>query len=439
MFCGAILPEHWARFQVYASRIHVAAIYGSGIAEIHFSVWPFLAVSCRGAPLMPRLRELKAYCFSTSQIAALALSLTPTLRIFQIWFALDDFKDETRSRSPHVSASLLQTLPLLVPDLEYFMYGAGFNLPEPCLQSLMRFKNLKSLYTPSNVALREPMLQTLSSITTLQNLSCRIDLSDISAPTFPPHAFQGLTNLTLHGHSDHLLAFILACEFTNLVCTKFCITQPPSVGQPRQMWTALCQRANPALLTSIAAHFAHAFATRPRFLMEYVEPLLEFPGIAFFELAFPYTEPSIRDDDLARFCAAWPRLATFYIEHGRQYSQPDVGRPTLTGIVEFARQCPSLTTLYIPELEPSPLPDKSTVPAFGHRLRSMWINNVKPPLTLQVYTDVAMVVDYVFPWINLTHLPTLYYGPSGQGWLEVLQLVHVMRIGRENKRASTNL
>ncbi|KAM5544750.1 hypothetical protein V8D89_001648 [Ganoderma adspersum] len=418
MLCGATLPEHWARLQVYANRIRIASVIGPRMAEIYSSVWPFLAASCRGAPLMPRLRDFKAFYFSISEVLALALLLTPTLRHFNVWFA-DEFTAENRPRSPHVSASLLQTLPLMVPELEHFTFDAGFYIPDPYLHSLMQFKQLKSLSMPENLTLQESMLQMLSLITTLQSLSCTVDLSGISAPAFPPQAFQGLTGLTLRGHSDHLVAFVLACEFPNLAHTKFFITQPPSAGQPRNLATAL-------FLSFFVAHFTHAFAARPSCLVEYFEPLLAFPGITLFEIAFSFTEPSIRDDDLARFGAAWLLLTTFYVSHRKHYSQSYVVRPTLSGPIDLARRCPSLTTLYFPELEPRPIPEKSTVPALGHRLRSacQWMDNITPPLTLQVYMDVAAIIDRV-----------RYYRPPGAGWVDVLQYINVMRLGRENGRA----
>ena len=437
MLCGAILPEHWVRLQLYANRIRIASVIGPRMAEIHPTVWPFLAASCRGAPLMPRLRDFKAFYFSISEVSALAILLTPTLRNFDVWFA-DEFTAENRPRSPNVSASLLQTLPLMVPELEHFAFNSqGFYLAEPNLHSLMQFKQLKSLSMPENLALQESMLQMLSLITTLQDLSCTLDLSGISAPAFPPQAFQGLTAFTLRGNSDHIVAFVLACEFPNLVRTKFFVTQPPSVGQPRNLSTALCRRANPTVLSSFVAHFTHAFSARPSSL-EYFEPLLAFPKIILFQLTFSLTEPSIRDDDLARFGAAWPRLATLSISHRKHYSQPHVVCPTLSGLIDLARRCPHLTTLYLPELDPRPVPDLrgvSAVPALGHQLRSAWIDNITPPLTLQVYMDVATVVDRVFPWIDLADPQVRYYRPPGTGWVDVLQYINVMRLGRENGRA----
>ncbi|PIL32339.1 hypothetical protein GSI_05585 [Ganoderma sinense ZZ0214-1] len=328
----------------------------------------------------------------------------------------------------------------MVPDLEHLSWGSKFYLLGGAyLQSFIHFKQLKSLSVPEILPLKESNIQILSSIASLRSLSFLIDLSGVSAPALPPHAFQGLTALALYGHSDHLVSFILACEFSNLERVSFRIVQPPTAGQPRHLWTALGQRFNPTLLTSIEAHYNCAFSARPSSLMEFFEPLLAFPNITIFDLAFFSMEPSIRDNDLARFGAAWPRLATFKIEHSKRYSQPDVARPTLPGVIELARRCPALTALYIPEIDPSPVPEKSTTPALGHRLRSVWIDSIAPPATIQVSMDIAAVVDRVFPWIDLEDPQNLSRLVPGKVWVEVLRLIRVMRIGRENGMAYTDV
>nr|VWO94698.1 Atg26p [Ganoderma boninense] len=432
MLSGAILPDHWARFQLYAERIRIATATGKAMAEIHSSVWPFLAAKARGAPLMPRLRKFTAYYFGASGLSALSLLLPPTLRHLEILFD-NEFDPEKLSRTPHVSATLLQTLPQLVPDLEHFTWGVHLYLADAAyLQFFVHFKQLKSLSAPDNFPLNESNLRLVSSITSLQSLSCLIDLSGVTAPAFPPHAFQRLTSLALCGHSDHLVAFILACGFPNLEHTKFQIVHPPSSGKPRHLSTALCQRLNPTLLTSFEARYTHAFPMPPSSLMDYFEPLLAFPNVTSVDLAFLSTEPCIRDDDLARFGAAWPQLATFRIEHNKRYSQPQISRPTLPGLIALARRCPRLTTLYIPELDPSPMPEKSAIPALGHGLRSVWIDSIVPPFTLQVCMDVATAVDRVFPCIDFADPQILRYSVPGKSWVEVLRFVRAMRIGREN-------
>ena len=392
---------------------------------------------------MPRLRELRAN-LSPTGTSYLALLLSPTLRTLSLSFGVKS-KDGNCLHFPHIAASLLQILPSRVPDLEHLTYRAGFNLEQEHFQSFTHFKQLKSLITPSNIALNKDMLQILSSVTTLQELSCWIDLSGASALTLP-HAFRKLKDLNLTGAADHFLTFVLACHFPELVHIDLHITQPPSVRPPQDAFSALSQRCNPALLTSFAAEFIHQFTARPKSLMEYMRPLLALRNISSFRLVFPYTEPSIRDDDLVQIGAAWSRLSSFRIEHSTgKYSERDVSAPTLSALVAFALRCPFLTTLYIPELDPRVLPEhdeqwQNAVPPQGRALTSLGINNVRPPLSFDVYMEVATVLDRVFPSIDLKAAESwMVMGPSGKGWLDVLRLMKAMRVGRANGGLRTDL
>ncbi|KAM5544752.1 hypothetical protein V8D89_001650 [Ganoderma adspersum] len=436
MLCGAILPEHWERFQVYAERIRIISSYLTESDSVHPSVWLFLAARCRGAPLIPRLRELEAYYLTLSEAPPLALPLSPTLRVLELRFALET-AEKDRLHASHVASSFLQNLPLMAPNIENLLVRADFDLGLKSLQSIERFSRLKLLFTPPTIALDEHMLQVLSTIPALQDLSCWIDLSS-STTAFGPHVFHQLNKLTVAGPSDHLVTVILACRFPNLVRISLRITQRADEIHPRDLFAALCQRCNPTLLTSLEINFAYEFASRLRSLTRF-QPLLTLPNITSFHLIFMHTEPSLCDDDLARFGAAWPQLASFKVEHRtRQYSQREVVRPTLSGIIDLARRCPALTAFHIPELDPRAIPETSAVPALGHGLRFASIINIRPPISLQVYLEVATVLDRVFPTIDLDEASRGLF-PWGNGWAEIVSFLKAMRVGRANGGAYADL
>ena len=435
MLCGAILPEHWTRLQVYAARVRILSSHPTPRCDINSSVWPFLAEKCKGFPLMPHLRSIGVYGLSVSDTLSLTLLLSPTLRNISLWVELED-NEENRTRSQHIVASLLQTIPLIVPDLECLEFGCDPHLPgnQGYLEGFRGFKGLKSLSTFSELPLNEHLLRALASMGTLQDLSCWIDLSGISTLAFPQHYFKELTELTVRGHSDHLVTLILACQFSKLEYIRLWVIHPPNTRQPRDPFSAVSQHCNPALLTSFSADFTQPFASRLGSLMEYFEPLLALPNITSFHLVFFTTEPSVRDDDLIQFGTAWPRLISFRVQHRtRVYSQADVGRPTLSGIIELARRCPDLTTLHIPELDPRVIPEKYTAPPLKHGLQRACIDNILPPLGFKVHMDVATVLDRVFPAIDLENARSMavaYW--QGKGWEDVLRLMEAMRVGREN-------
>ncbi|PIL32329.1 hypothetical protein GSI_05575 [Ganoderma sinense ZZ0214-1] len=382
---------------------------------------------------MPRLRELRVDSLRISGAPLLALLLSPTLRLLDLSFGVEN-GEENRVRSPHVYTSILQILPDMAPDLEHFTYGSGFDLPvgQNDLQSFAQFKRLHSLTTSPEMALNQHVLQVFSSVATLQTLSCCIDLSGISALVLPSDPFLQLTNIDLRAHSDHLLTFFRACPFPNLVHIGLQITHPPSVSHPRDIFIALCQHCDPKLIKSFDVDVMYRFAARPRSLMEYVEPLMALRNMGSFRLVFMYTEPSICDGDILRIGAAWPRLTRLNVDHHTtKYAQPDVAAPSLSAIVELARRCPALTFLVIPELDPRALPEQSAVPALGHALRTLAIDNVLPPLSSQVFIDMATILDRVFPSLDLKKA-LLLVGPYGKGWVDVLRLMEAMQLGRAN-------
>ncbi|KAI1788325.1 hypothetical protein LXA43DRAFT_950185 [Ganoderma leucocontextum] len=89
MFCGAILPEHWTRFQLYADRVRTMG-HPPREGVIHKSVWLLLATRCSGSPLIPRLRKLVASELRVSETSALFLLVSPTLRVIDISFERED-------------------------------------------------------------------------------------------------------------------------------------------------------------------------------------------------------------------------------------------------------------------------------------------------------------------------------------------------------------
>ncbi len=398
---------------------------------------------------MPRLHKLD---LTLSETTPLAILLSPTLRILHLCFRFEDGK---KRRYAHIATtSLLQNLPLMAPDLEHLTVDSkhswGWQTLRPCIQSFRLFTHLKTISMQGyDNALDGQMLHVLSSITTLQNLSCSI--GDLSGPgtsplNFPEHAFQELTKLTiLEAHCDHLLTFIRACQFPNLKYMELFIASLSSTGQLRNMITVLCQHCNPTVLSSFVVSLLDKcrLTVRLRSLMEHFEPLLVLGSITSFILAFNDDHSiSISDDDLARISVAWPRLTTFVIIWAAdvpQYSQLDVARPTLSGIIELARRCPRLVMFHIPELGTSIIPAKGAAPPLRHRgLHSMAFRNIvapAPPSEPEVYLEVATVIDRVFPSLDLESTSRENYedfNGAMQGWADVLRFVKAMHLGREN-------
>ena len=404
---------------------------------IHSSVWTFLAAKCKDSPLLPRLRSLLILDMHLSDIPCLILLMSPSLRSLDSFFVLKQ-EEEDRQTIPYVVRSLMEMLPVMAPNLEKFYCDVDVDLGHGYVGAFSQFARLKTLYIMS-LALNEGALQALSAIATLEDLSCSINLSNGSAPILRPCAFQRLTGLHVIGSIDDLTAFINAFQLPSLIRISLSIREPAHAREPVDLFAAVYRRCNTALLTSFRAHINYAFLfPRPTCLMQYLEPVVALPNIESFYLSFARAMPSISDDDLARFGAAWPRLSTFRISYflasfllrDEPQAMLNIVRPTLSGLVDLARRCPHLEAFRIPELDANSVPENITTLPLGHGLRTFWVNNVTlPSPESPLYSEVAAVFDRVFPSINLGDARKAVR-LRASGWTTFLGQLEAMRAGR---------
>ncbi|PIL33816.1 hypothetical protein GSI_04441 [Ganoderma sinense ZZ0214-1] len=169
--------------------------------------------------------------------------------------------------------------------------------------------------------------------------------------------------------------------------------------------------------------------------MPYLEPLLAFPNIKTFNLWSSSVIPSIHDDDLAQFGAAWPRLTSFHVSH--LVSRQDIVSsgavpPTLSGLVDFARRCPHLESFRTPALDAKVFPDKTATLPLGHRLQSISITDsvTLPSPTSRAFSEVARILDCVFPSVVLEDARAKAI-KNMKGWDKLTELVKTMRLHRE--------
>ncbi|PIL32711.1 hypothetical protein GSI_04826 [Ganoderma sinense ZZ0214-1] len=384
---------------------------------------------CKGSPLMPRIRDLVVLDLLTSETSALVLQLSPSLRSLNILFSLEAEKED-RPIAPNVASSLLETIPLIAPNLEKFYCDIDVDISRGFIESFAHCARLNTLSMSAALPLDGGALRMLPSIPSLRDLTCSIDLSRKSEP-LRPYTFQHLMRLQVAGPFDDLTAFISACELPSLTCITVRFQQPPSAQHPLNLLTAICQRCNPALLTSFSTHVLYQFfANTPR-LMEYFEPLLALPNIKSFRLWFSHAIPSIHDDDLTRIGTSWPRLSYFSVSRlpMKLDVPPDLVRPTLSALVDLARRCPHLESFGVPELDAKVVPEENAAALpLGHALRSLSVGDVVLPWPEPIthLAGVAKVVDRVFPSIELRE-PRM----SVNGWVRLLRLLKTMRVSRE--------
>lgn len=217
---------------------------------IHPSVWGFLAAKCKGSPLIPRLRSLVILDVRLSDIPSLILLMSPSLRMLDVLFALEKDREELPV-APHVITSLMETLPIMAPNLESICFDVDIDVGHGYVQAFRPFTRLNTL-TIVSFALDEGSFHALSTMATLRDLSCPIDLSDSSGLTLRPYKFQHLEKLKVTGPFDDLVALFDACQLPSLTHISLLTTKHPSSGQPVDLFAAVCRRCDRTLLTPSA-------------------------------------------------------------------------------------------------------------------------------------------------------------------------------------------
>ncbi|KAM5544958.1 hypothetical protein V8D89_001069 [Ganoderma adspersum] len=390
--------------------------------------------------MIPRLHYLLVVDLHLSEIPAIVLLLSPSLRTLDILFAIKE--EEDRQIAPHVVDSLLRTLPLMAPNLETFSCDIDLRLGHGYVNEFRHLARLKMVAIHSEDALDEGALRTLSAIATLQGLTCTIDRSSSSALTLHPYVFPHLKGLHVMGSFDDLTAFIKACHLPSVTGLILRVKEPPSAGKPADSFATICGRFNPLLLTSFTVAIRDAFTSespRPGSLLQYFEPVLAFPDIESFHLSFSHIIPSIRDNDLARCGAAWRHLSSFRVSHlviGQDAPEPpDFVRPTLSGLVDLARRCPHLESFRAPALHAKVFPDKNTTLPLSHNLRALSITDSVTLSSLNLksraFLEVVGVIDQVFPSIKLPDNAPAKATKNMKGWDKLTGLLKTMRLRRE--------
>ena len=378
----------------------------------------------------------------SSETSALALLLSPTLRILNMQFSTSYEPDEEYKIAERVVLSLFQTLRLMAPDLESLEYALDIDLDHEHMESFGHLTRLKTLSVGTGTPVNEHALRMLSNISALRELSCHIDLSHSPAFPRPRYTFQQLTSLFIHGQFDSLNAFMQASQLPGLANIALRIWQLPGAGELVDAFAAVCKRCDPALLTSFSVDFAWSIATPhpiPSCVLQYLEPLLALPNIVSFHLKFSHKfMPSIHDDDLSRFGGAWSRLSSFRVSViSRRFSQPRVARPTLFGLIDLARRCPGLNVFQIPELDMNvPLLEKDAALPLGHGLQIFLIRHVMlPSPESPAFLEAATLLGRLFPSIDVEDAQSTMMEPSAEKWKKFLGLLDAVRLAREERRS----
>ncbi|KAI1788342.1 hypothetical protein LXA43DRAFT_1025926 [Ganoderma leucocontextum] len=451
-----ITPEAWTKFQSYATRVREIG-HSSIPKRVHPSVWTFLGIKCEGLPLLPRLHDLKACEVSLDDLSPLFLLLSPSLRSLRL-----SFKDGSWSAAPRVSLLALQHITQIAPRINSFHMSGDRYITGEHVSVLQNWSRLTDLSLGSGLPLSGPMLLQLSTASSLDALTVsihRIHLTDLQSLD---NGFLSLRKLTIRGCLNHLIKFILSSHLPGLDELTLQVIDSHSVnpkGFCRRL-ASICQHLGlPRSLTRIGCEFCSGVAgERQDTLVRYLEPLLSFPLVEHCRFTFHHTPPSICDGDLIRLGDTWANLQSLEVRHTPRPQSPgwyhptpggpaDLQRPTLFGLTELSRRCPSLVHVHLPELDAGTLPQTNAISRLGHSIRGILFDQVRyaTPFS-EKPCAIAAVLDIAFPKLDVSKSISASASAShatsrNRGmppvrvrweWREVMKFVHAMQLGRRH-------
>ncbi|PIL33808.1 hypothetical protein GSI_04433 [Ganoderma sinense ZZ0214-1] len=451
-----IMPVTWARFQSYAARVREVG-YSPKIKQVHPSVWTFLAVKYEGSPLLPRLCRLDAPDLSPDNLSPLLLLLSPSLRSLSLSFGEKSGSDVA---APEVIAVALQHATQAAPRVESFHISGHNSFTRKHLSILQRFAELTELSLGATFLFDQTMIRQLSTTTFLRTLAITIGQVQPSTLELLANNFQSLNRLTLRGDLNNLVNFILAFSLPHLDSLTLHMhdCNDPKAFSPR--FASMCQHLGlPKSLKHIDLRFCSGMLVqRQETLSQYLEPLLLFPKVERCNLIFYNTAPSVCDEDLIRLGDAWPNLQHLNFEefttdnerYGRfsKYGHlwcnaPDIQHPTMVGLTELARRCPTLRYLHLVTADVGTLPAVDAVSTLDHPLEKMLFDHVHNAASSgEKRCAAAEVLDAAFPKLSISrsagHRLLLGRPETRHQWRRILMLMRIMRRQRKHPKSDAD-
>ncbi|KAM5545035.1 hypothetical protein V8D89_001146, partial [Ganoderma adspersum] len=429
--------SRWLTYTTRVRHLDLEQYFG-----IDHSVWRAILERSHGTPVLPNLRTLSMIIWRpTHALPSIRTLIAPSLRSVSLSFR-GLLPDETLTPAAAADAgSILQELSIKSPGLTrlHLDYRDKIILGRDNLSCLSRFTKLEVLHILDNHStFDEGLLRILVDLKKLISFTASILLEDSSdtSQLNLQGCLQELTTLNLRGSAPHLARLILSCSMPRL--TRICLWVASHLESFPIALASICRHIGPHTLTSFRAHVLTPQHGPPPFLQTILHPLLSFINLEELEFFFAEHAP-LRDEDLVRFVRAWPKLRMLVLQqHEARRRMPEtlVPRPTLFGLVEVARGWPRLDRLCIPDLDVIAIPHRDLLPLLGHDLSYLCIQNVFGALDEDRQLNVALLLDRLFPRLNLNsginELP--HYGvddqPRGLNAENIARFLRAMQIAR---------
>ncbi|KAI0702803.1 hypothetical protein C8T65DRAFT_831089 [Cerioporus squamosus] len=397
----------WVHFQEYALRVRSITLSPFKTTR-ELSIWNELVPALRGAPVLPALCTIDLV-FQRRQPREGRAPLLPLVnnpRRGVLWLITPTVHHLYLSIPHRVSDSvailtereILREACKAAPDLEELRLFLPWSMEFDFLRSHERLRAIEIDRLPNTDA-----LEPLSTLPNLEFLSLSIEVASSI-----PLTFNRLRELELRGLWPELALFLDQTDLPQLDSLSTNVTldqyEPAQlIPQCAAYFRTLSSKHAHLTTLRVSCRPITPFHHGPRKptptggpLSAVVEPLLSLHelrdvSLVFEGFLFPYSS-----SDILSFAESWPSLESFRLE----FVTAGELRAGLESLVHFARNCPHLRALHLPEMELTGDALEGIAYPDGqppHPLRELNVAQVAFPRGTDLSREVMEFTQRVFP------------------------------------------
>ncbi|OCH84219.1 hypothetical protein OBBRIDRAFT_425597 [Obba rivulosa] len=400
-----VKAKEWERFQFYARRIH-SATYSQLEEGLDPSVLEMLARKNGNKPLLPALRRLewKAEAGPSGDIHSIFTLLPSVLQHLEFSFDPGDdvlgyFSElnaasTSRKKVPPFVDDFLRRLETAAPVVQKLLITSTADTLYPSFLPITGPQHLRTVslsFMDDAPVLKTPTLQALSRLPRLSSLTLQLGDTKLRSDEFVFPVLQDLRlDVSTPMSAVTVINIIAAPSLTSLAL--------PSIwGKELQshegLFEAIAARFGSSLRSINICLGVHSSKESKR-LCGLLNPLLGLRQLTAVRLDFAWITLELPDTDVRALAKSWPNVRRLFISCNNAPFDP---APSLSALQYFARFCPTLQSLRIPQLDLS-RDASSRMPALYHNLKSLAVR--------QTYGDgdiqrLARCLYFMFPHLDI--------------------------------------
>ena len=367
---------------------------------------------------------------------------------------------------------LLDQIVSTAPRIRTLSIANRLPLSSSCYSPISCLESIEALYARDcvlNCSLLSSLgaypLRSLAATVDMTDLPQVIEESEVEDEEYDPFdgCFRNLKHLTVRGTPKHIDLFL----YNSTTCDLETIAVEFVSGAGQELVTRCIEDiADDALLGRpvlrelaikypYESHYddehksgnAGPNTLRDASLVDVLSPALRISFLRKVTLEF-HIIPALTDAGLLQMISAWPHLTTLHITPPRERFG---SRVTLTSsvLVEFARRCPRLAELTLPEVPLAKVPAEKDMPLVGQRaLRKLRVA-FRDRDRQHVLYGAALFIDRLFPCLSLNPSFDEEEEPRGYGlfqmswenkaeeeertWRRIEEFLFAMQLGRRHR------